>query len=231
MTRLVALYPRSWRERYETEFRALMAERPPTLADRFDVLRGALDARLHPQLGSTPPGDPAYSHSARLGGILAVLGGLLWAVAGIAFKGAFYNSRLGYKESDTAIAIAIAGALLTGMAALAMSRSLPRRRVLLSISAATVLLGALAMPLPWPIVFLGFFTTIIGTVIFGLLAATRLGLTGILLAGASVLALGFNTEDDRALLLIPLGAAWVLLGIVVTIRGIEATVDSLRDVG
>ena len=50
MTRLIALYPRAWRDRYETEFRALMAERPPRPGDRFDIVRGAIDARLNPQV-------------------------------------------------------------------------------------------------------------------------------------------------------------------------------------
>lgn len=49
MTRLLALYPRAWRDRYEAEFLILLAERPPSLGDRLDTARGALDAHLHPQ--------------------------------------------------------------------------------------------------------------------------------------------------------------------------------------
>ena len=55
MTRLVDLYPVAWRARYEDEFLALLAERPPvTIGDRFDLIRGALDARLHPQVPRAP---------------------------------------------------------------------------------------------------------------------------------------------------------------------------------
>ena len=50
MSALVRLYPRAWRERYEAEFLELLEARPPTIGDRFDILRGALDARLHPQV-------------------------------------------------------------------------------------------------------------------------------------------------------------------------------------
>ncbi|MEK6721742.1 MAG: hypothetical protein AABZ33_13895 [Chloroflexota bacterium] len=50
MSRLVGLYPGPWRERYEAEFRELIAERPPTFADRIDIARGALDERLRPQV-------------------------------------------------------------------------------------------------------------------------------------------------------------------------------------
>ncbi|HLA17151.1 MAG TPA: hypothetical protein VJZ72_09660 [Candidatus Limnocylindrales bacterium] len=50
MSRLVALYPAGWRSRYGAEMEALLAARPPTIRDRVDIARGALDARLHPQL-------------------------------------------------------------------------------------------------------------------------------------------------------------------------------------
>jgi hypothetical protein len=51
MKRLVALYPTAWRVRYEDEFIALLEARRPSLSERFDIVRGAMDARLHPQVG------------------------------------------------------------------------------------------------------------------------------------------------------------------------------------
>ena len=50
MSRLVALYPAAWRARYEDEFRAVLAVRPPSIGERLDIVRGAIDARVHPQL-------------------------------------------------------------------------------------------------------------------------------------------------------------------------------------
>lgn len=50
MKRLVALYPTAWRARYEDEFIALLEARRPSLLERFDIVRGAADARLHPQV-------------------------------------------------------------------------------------------------------------------------------------------------------------------------------------
>jgi hypothetical protein len=225
MTRLISLYPRAWRGRYEIELRALMAERPPTLEDRLDLVRGALDARLHPQLVPSDSRDSMPGRSSRLGWILAVLGGGLWAASGIAFHSAPYNAGLGYKEGGVSILIALAAALATGLAALTVSRSWPGPHVLLSISAAAVLLGALAMPLPWPVVLIGYMTTIFGTLVFGLVASPRLGPTGVILGGGALLALMFNTEDARALFLVPFGAAWILLGIVLALRGTPATAD------
>lgn len=50
MSRLIGLYPRPWRERYEVEFREVLAARPPKLAGRIDIIRGALDERLRSQV-------------------------------------------------------------------------------------------------------------------------------------------------------------------------------------
>ena len=50
MSALVRLYPAAWRARYEEEFLALLEAWPPTAGDRFDIVRGAIDARLHPQV-------------------------------------------------------------------------------------------------------------------------------------------------------------------------------------
>ena len=75
MSRLLRLYPETWRKRYGEEFLALISERPPSLADSVDIVRGAVDARLHSQL---PGPDPAPDRSA-----LAPLGGLVLLIAAV----------------------------------------------------------------------------------------------------------------------------------------------------
>ena len=220
MSGLIALYPNAWRERYELEFRALMAERPPSPRDRLDIVRGALDARFHPQLNSTNLDRTPLR--IRVAAAVAALGGAIWVVAGLAFLGSSIIPGLGYKDSSLAVVIAIAAASVTGIAASMISRSLSGPHVVLSISAASIVFGGLAMTLPWPVVALGYFTAMIATVLFGLIATPRLGLIGIVLAVGALLALGFNTEDQRALLLVPLGAGWLLFGLVLGIRGIRS---------
>jgi hypothetical protein len=42
--RLLRLYPRAWRERYEAEMLALLEQHDVTILTRIDLLRGALDA-------------------------------------------------------------------------------------------------------------------------------------------------------------------------------------------
>jgi hypothetical protein len=223
MIRLISLYPRAWRDRYELEFQALMSERPPTPRDRLDIVRGALDARLHPQLRQASP--DSTPRLVRIGATLAVLGGGVWVAAGLAFLGSSMIPDLGYKDSSSAVVIAIAGALVTGIAAFMVARSMPGRSAAATNAATAIVFGALAMTQPWPVVFFGYYAAIIGTLLFGLIVLPRIGMTGIALAVAALLASAFNTEDERALLLVPLGAAWILFGLVLSVRGVPATVN------
>lgn len=65
-SRLIRLYPRDWRARYETELTAVLDARPNGFGDRLDLLRGALDAHLHPRTPSLVPG------------IASITAGALW---------------------------------------------------------------------------------------------------------------------------------------------------------
>jgi hypothetical protein len=67
---LLRLYPRAWRQRYEIEMLAVLEARPLTLRARVDLLRGALDAHLHP---AAPPS---------LGLVAPVVAGVVWIAAG-----------------------------------------------------------------------------------------------------------------------------------------------------
>lgn len=56
MTWLLQLYPARWRARYGDEFAAVLASQRASVGLFFDVLGGAVDAHLHPQIqhsGST----------------------------------------------------------------------------------------------------------------------------------------------------------------------------------
>lgn len=54
MSRLLRLYPARWRARYEAELQGILADRPLSLRDRADLVRGAIDAHLHPDLVVDP---------------------------------------------------------------------------------------------------------------------------------------------------------------------------------
>lgn len=46
LRRMLCLYPCAWRARYEDEMRAVLEQRPATIAAGVDLLLGALDAHL-----------------------------------------------------------------------------------------------------------------------------------------------------------------------------------------
>jgi hypothetical protein len=50
MNWLLRLYPAPWRERYGEEFGAVLASQRPSPGLVLDVLAGAIDAHLHPQI-------------------------------------------------------------------------------------------------------------------------------------------------------------------------------------
>ncbi len=66
------LYPSAWRARYGAEMLDLLEERPPTWRDSIDLIRGALDAHLHPPTRS------------RLPAFAAILAGAAWTVVALA---------------------------------------------------------------------------------------------------------------------------------------------------
>lgn len=69
---LVRLYPSVWRARHGAEMLDLLGARPPTWRDSIDLVRGALDAHLHPR---SPSRLPAFA---------AILAGAAWTVVALA---------------------------------------------------------------------------------------------------------------------------------------------------
>jgi len=66
--RLLRLYPRAWRRRYEAEMRAVVEQHHVTLATRLDLLRGALDAwQDQRRFAMAPESAAAVWRGARLG--------------------------------------------------------------------------------------------------------------------------------------------------------------------
>lgn len=63
-SRYVGLYPRAWRERYGDELEAVLETERVSLATRLDILRGAIDAHLHPASRSRVPIVAAVTASA-----------------------------------------------------------------------------------------------------------------------------------------------------------------------
>jgi hypothetical protein len=74
---LILLYPHAWRQRYGAEYCALLEDMPLTWRMGFDSLRGALDARLHPQWTTFGRWPMKQKRSFRIAGNGAILSALL----------------------------------------------------------------------------------------------------------------------------------------------------------
>jgi hypothetical protein len=233
MSRLVRLYPRAWRDRYEDEFLGLITDRPPTLLDRIDIVRGALDAHLHPQLPGSEPEPQPVTH--RIPGLIALTAGLLWT-ANVAYLAV--RSDL---TSDW-------GSLI-GIAFVLMLISLPGdyladdgRRIALAIGAvAASIVGANLLGWGWPAFVLYVTAELIVLAGFLVVAAIRAGIGSSgrwrlvvvtialpLLIGIPA-AVGVTETSPAARLLyaltLPYGLAWVLIGLRMAIRGAPTIID------
>jgi hypothetical protein len=123
VSRLIGLYPRPWRDRYEEELLLLISERPPTIGDRFDLIRGALDARLHPQVRTSaeaPTPSPVPDGDLRVArrlGMAAIVGAILWPAAFVVMATGplVYDGDGAYRDGGAALPIfTLAVVLLAG---------------------------------------------------------------------------------------------------------------------
>jgi hypothetical protein len=213
MSRLLSLYPRSWRDRYELEFRALIDQRPPSLADRFDVVRGALDAHLHPQVrrGADRAPEPSRPEAdlrvARRLGLGAIAGAAVWVAAfAVASVGPIrYDGDGAYRDGSSALLLLIlaAGLLTAGLVGQFILLPATARLARLGAGAAIpfLILWALAPWLWWfgLLVLLGLLALAVGGRLSGIWP-TRYTVTVVLACAAvvAVVAFGFATlEGDR----------------------------------
>jgi hypothetical protein len=115
---LVRCYPAAWQARYGDEFAALLETRPLGPLDVADVLLGAIDAQLRLRGRQTGIAHgKGFTMSLRIGGIAAILGAALWAVAGLANAGTFPNLVPG---APSALLVAGVPAMLVALAGLSM---------------------------------------------------------------------------------------------------------------
>jgi hypothetical protein len=225
MTRLIGLYPQTWRDRYEDEFLALLAERPPDPLDRLDIVRGAIDARLHPapvEPAPTPVGDGPDGRLDNRGlGWLTLLGVPVWfAALVVALNGPIVTDSWGtYRDGMAAhpLAFIAIGLLLVGMAAAAAE--LPagsRARTPVVIGALAGLLWAFA---PWFIPAAAILC--IGLVILGIAswraerwhgADAALLVGGMILAWVPLFVIPLRLLDDYVTFFVFFAATWLAIG-------------------
>ncbi|MDO8483856.1 MAG: hypothetical protein Q7S35_02785 [Candidatus Limnocylindrales bacterium] len=208
MSALLRLYPGAWRTRYGGEMEALLEERRPDRRERLDLIRGALDAWLHPPTPSLAPV------------LAALIGGGLWTVVATAvLVQPAPPDWPGYLAEIVPLAVIAAVCLLVAATACSLRAGEAKGR---SIGLATglVIVGHLA----W-IAMLG--ATILGVVGGPALAAAQtLAMVGTITVGLILVRardepIGYLLIAAPVAMLVPwtvtwlaFGAAWTAIGIV-----------------
>ncbi len=228
MNRLIRLYPAAWRQRYGDELAELLEERPPSMGDRLDIVRGALDARMHAQV---PGREIPRGH--RLPGILALAAGLFYCVF-------FIGVALPVVDPNQwgMFAYLIPAAILLALVSLPGSYFERYSRQLKWAFFGLVGLWVAAAGLPWPLsvaaalglvllVAAGMLT--LATVRAGLSTRWRWLIVATVFVPEFLIAFGFYAAgagldgNDAPLatlgLVLPYGLAWVAVGLLMLVRG------------
>jgi hypothetical protein len=200
VTRLVLLYPRDWRARYEDEFLALLADRPPDPLGRLDIVRGAIDARLHPQVNGSSH-DPAESPAPpspwrSRAGWLAMVGGVLWILALVIYAKAplIVESRGMYRDGSAAGPVWLAAIALLGVGMLGVAEDLPR----------SARFGRAAA-------YVGFLVGLVWAFVPWFLAAGLIAFSGLVVAAVAAFRAGRWSGLELGVLLLGTAAPWSVL--------------------
>jgi hypothetical protein len=236
MSWLLRLYPAGWRERYETEFLVVLEARPAGPRGWLDVVVGAIDAHLHPELIGAEPRP--WTH--RLPGLFALGAGLIWSSF-------FVRALTGDPAQEWGDSIGFAIVLM--IVALPGDHLVACRRHIGATVAAIVVAMVLAQALPWSVAE-GLLNLIVG-VSAGLLVGSGMltlvairagvgpGLRWLMLGAAillpAVVAIpvlgGFGPGDSGGAIamliaVLPYGVTWAVLGLRMTLRGSPTIVDT-----
>jgi hypothetical protein len=216
---LLALYPRWWRDRYGDEIALILEARPPDLAARIDLLRGAFDAHLGgPDTGSVP-GRAAAA---------ALIAGGAWTVAGVASVGGPAPPDWpGYLASTLPVALLGVAASLVAVlrvSRLAWSSNRPSLEVAVVGTVAGYLLWAAALVVA---VIGGPYGAV--TAIAHSLAAIATVAMGLVLFRAGAHPVGEILLVAGAVMLLPTPAGWVVAGALWTGLGLWQIVDARSD--
>ena len=215
---LLRLYPRAWRTRYGEEMQALLDDRPLGGRDRRDLLRGAVDAWLHPWTPSVVPIVAAFA------------GGGLWTLVAIAVLAQPVPLDWpGYLFEIVPLALLGAGCLLAAVVACLLRVGVLSGRLFGALAAATGIAY-----LAWTAALAG---TILGFVGGPSLAAAQ---TAAMLATIAVGLTLVRAQDEPigvlllvagVAMLVPWSVTWLVVGVTWTAIGVALFIDRAARVG
>lgn len=231
MSGLVRLYPRTWRARYEVEFLGVLASRPPSLRDRFDIVRGAMDARLHPELQGSPGGPRSAMQPARLAAAVSCMAGVAWLVWIGLLLGNFRGWGAGMPENAELIFglqivtfLALAAAhLLLAYVAQGTIRSIGS--IGASVAAMSFAVGALGggMLLAFALIgSAGLAAGLAGRIIPRWASVAWVVTSVAVLAAMGAFVAGGGRDVGLLVIAAPFGLTWILVGLVLASRGVPS---------
>ncbi len=202
---LIRLYPRHWRVRYEAEMLALLEARELGLREALDLVRGAMDARLHPPAPSILPP------------LASIAGGGLWTIVAIRLASEpvpadWPGFTLDNLPLASAAAICLVGALIGLVLRLGDLPARPTAGVALAIACGVAFVLALAAAS------IGMWY---GAITGAAMTAAALGMAGVafllvrrgdVVLGTLALAAPLALLIPTTVAWIPFGLAWVLVG-------------------
>lgn len=212
MSPLLKLYPGAWRARYAAEVEALLDERPLSRRERMDLVRGALDAWLHPPTPSLAPM------------VAALVGGGLWTiVAATVLIQPVPPDWPGYLAEIVPLALVGAICLLVAAAACVLRAGEARHRTVL-LAGGLVLVGYLA----WIVMLGATQLGMIGGAALG--AAQALAMVGTIAVGLVLVRagdepIGFLLIAAPVAMLVPWTVPWLAFGPAWTAIGIVMWLD------
>jgi hypothetical protein len=218
MSALLRLYPSAWRERYGEEIEALIEEHPASLLDQLDLIRGAFDARLHPQVpGADVLPEQETPVNQRTLGVVAAIGGIAWILA---VASLFVLPRDPNGDSDATLAL-VGIAIAIALTGVALGELGTRRGSATSamtghgLAAGSVGMAVLLF-LPWPILavgYLGFMTVSIVASLRGAMNQRFPGWFTAVFAGAAFAAVfaSLGVAPEHSLTLLPMGLSAIIL--------------------
>ena len=242
MTRLIRLYPAAWRARYEGELLDLLEERPPTFGDSLDLVRGALDARLHPELVEPSLPDLDMPPASRLPGSAALAGGLTWAALAVVVvldaSPAWSDLVALFWTSVSLVTVSVVGSLPPARAR-QIRRGLVAGGLLLGLA---LLLpeGLKAVPVITLIALIGAGLLTVAGLRAGLSAAARVAVVAVgwvvplVIAGLGSMGLldfGPGSTWVQGVVAAPIGIAWIILGALMVRRGAASNTTSSSTTG
>lgn len=140
---LIRLYPRSWRKRYEDEFRAMLEQYRPTLWEGLDILRGALDAQRR-----TPMIQTGESNK-RLRRPLAFAGAVIMPL--VVMFAAFFAPLFSVEENASEFLLLLAPTALLPLVIELHRRFSPANPTYQRWTVIAGVIGTLAIPAAYPI--------------------------------------------------------------------------------